>query len=167
MGMQVIRGGAVSAIGALCLSAWLSAAQAPATVVEAASLGDRAAVKALLKQAAAVNAAQGDGMTALHWAAVKGDAEMTEMLLVAGANVRATTRIGSYTPLFLAAQQGHAAALEALIKAGGDAKTGTTNGTSPLMVAAASGSVESVKALLDAGADANAKDTVRGQTPLV
>ena len=57
------------------------------------------AVKALLKQAADVNAAQGDGMTALHWAAMNGDAELAQMLIFAGANVRATTRLGTYTPL--------------------------------------------------------------------
>ena len=68
--------------------------------------GDREAVRTLLKQAADVNAAQGDGMTALHWAAMNGDAELAQMLLFAGANVRATTRLGAYTPLILAAKQG-------------------------------------------------------------
>ena len=65
MGMQVIRGGAVSAIGALCLSAWLSAAQAPATVVEAASLGDRAAVKSHHHQAFG---RIGSGLREVAWA---------------------------------------------------------------------------------------------------
>ena len=48
----------------------------------------RDAVRALLKQGADVNAAQGDGMTALHWAAMSGDAELAQMLLYAGANVQ-------------------------------------------------------------------------------
>ena len=48
-------------------------------------------------------------MTALHWAALKGDAELAQMLLYAGANVKATTRLGAYTPLYLAAKGGHAA----------------------------------------------------------
>ena len=87
--------------------------------------GNKDAVKALLKQAADVNAAQGDGMTALHWAAMNGDAEMVDMLVYAGANIRATTRIGAYTPLYLASQRGHAAAITSLLKAGGDVKAGT------------------------------------------
>ena len=41
------------------------------------------AVRALLKKGADVNAAQGDGMTALHWAAMKGDAELAQMLIYA------------------------------------------------------------------------------------
>ena len=87
--------------------------------------GDKAAVKALLKSAADVNAAQGDGMTALHWAAMSGDLELAQMLVFAGANVRATTRLGTYTPLFLASQQGHAPVISALLKAGSDVKAGT------------------------------------------
>ena len=70
----------------MALSAVLIAAPA-APVADAAMEGDRDAVRALLKQAADVNAAQGDGMTALHWAAMKDDAELAQMLLFAGANV--------------------------------------------------------------------------------
>jgi ankyrin repeat protein len=143
------------------------AAIADAPVADAAARGDRDAVKALLKEAADVNAAQGDGMTALHWAAMNGDADLAQMLIVAGANVKATTRLGAYTPLYLASQQGHGKVIEALIKAGGDAKLGSANGTTPLMVAAASGEVEAVKVLIDNGADVNATDGVRAQTPLM
>jgi hypothetical protein len=75
------------------LSIGLTAAESP--VADAAARGDRETVKSLLKQAADVNAAQGDGMTALHWAAMNGDAELAQMLIFAGANVRATTRRGT------------------------------------------------------------------------
>ncbi|MEZ5287399.1 MAG: ankyrin repeat domain-containing protein [Vicinamibacterales bacterium] len=154
-----------SLAGAFCLSALLHAASSP--VADAAQQGDRDAVKALLKDAADVNAAQGDGMTALHWAAMNGDADMAKMLVYAGANVRAVTRIGSYTPLFLAARQGQAAVVPVLVGAGADARQSTATGTTPLMVAAASGSADTVAALLDAGADANAAESVRGLTPLM
>src|SRR5688572_6438448 len=147
------------------LSVGVSAAESP--IADAAARGDREAVKTLLKKAADVNAAQGDGMTALHWAAMNGDSELAQMLIVAGANVRATTRLGTYTPLYLASQQGHGPVIEAPVKAGADVKAGTPNGTTPLMVAAASGAVEAAAILIEHGSDVNAKDGVRLQTPLM
>ena len=147
------------------MSIGVAAAESP--IADAAARGDREAVKTLLKKAADVNAAQGDGMTALHWAAMNGDVELTEMLVYAGANVRATTRLGAYTPLYLASQHGHAKVLQALVKAGADVKAGTPNGTMPLMVAAASGDVDAVRTLLDNGAEINGRDGVRWQTPVM
>jgi ankyrin repeat protein len=159
---KLIRIGSLVVAGAaLSLTALLSAAP-PASVADAAQLGDRDAVKTLLKQAADVNAAQGDGMTALHWAAMKNDADLAQTLLYAGANVRATTRIGNYTPLLLAARNGNAAVMEPLIANGANVTTATANGTTPLMFAAASGKVEAVALLLDKGADINAVEATRG-----
>ena len=54
--------------------------------------GDMAAVRALLAKGADVNEAQGDGMTALHWAAYRGDATLAAALLKAKAALDATTR---------------------------------------------------------------------------
>src|SRR5687768_5605659 len=71
-------------------------------VADAAMQADAAAVRSLVTAGEDVNAAQGDGMTALHWAVRRGEPEMVRMLLAAGANVRATTRLGNYTPLLLA-----------------------------------------------------------------
>jgi uncharacterized protein len=152
---------------ALCLSVLLRAAAGPAVVADAAQAGDREAVKALIRQAADVSAAQGDGMTALHWAAQHNDAELARMLLYAGANVKATTRINGYTPLLLAARAGHAAAMQPLLDAGADPGSATANGTTALMFAAASGEIAAVEALLQRGADVNAKESVRGLTPLM
>jgi hypothetical protein len=67
-------------------------------VADAAMRRDMAAVRALVQQGADVNVAQGDGMTALHWAARNGDAAMTTLLIGAKANLKASTRIGGYTP---------------------------------------------------------------------
>jgi ankyrin repeat protein len=149
------------AVLALSVHAFVSAAPT-APVADAAQQGDRDAVRALLKQAADVNAAQGDGMTALHWAAMKNDPELAQTLLYASANVKATTRIGSYTPLLLAAKSGNAAVMEPLLASGADANAPTANGTTPLMLAAASGSADAVKVLLDKGADVNATEKSRG-----
>ena len=66
-----------------------------------------------------------DGMTALHWAAMKNDADLAQTLLYAGANVRATTRIGGYTPLILAAREGYSVVMEPLLKSGADANAKT------------------------------------------
>jgi ankyrin repeat protein len=152
--------------GALCLSVLLRAA-GPAVIADAAQAGDREAVKALIRKAVDVNGAQGDGMTALHWAAQNNDAELARMLLYAGANLRATTRINGYTPLLLAARAGHAAAMAPLLEAGADPNASTANGTTALMFAAASGEPAAVEALLARGADVNARESVRGLTPLM
>ena len=149
------------------VSVLVAAGNGPAVVADAAQTGDRDAVRALLKQAADVNAAQADGMTALHWAAQKNDAELVRMLLYAGANVKAATRINGYTPLLLAARAGNRDVLEPLLAAGADVNGATANGTTAVMFAAASGSAEAVGVLLDRGADANARESVRGLTPIM
>jgi ankyrin repeat protein len=137
-------------------------------VADAAMHGDREAVRALLKQGADVSAARSDGMTALHYAAERGDAEMAAMLIYAGANISAVTRIGSYTPLHLAGQSGSVALVQALLKAGADvnART-TTTGVTPLHLAAEAGSADAIKLLVDRGADVDAKEAEWGQTPLI
>ena len=161
------RRGLFASVLAGMLTTALVVAQTQAPVADAAMAGDRAAVKALLQQGRDVNAAQGDGMTALHWAAMKNDAELAQMLVYAGANVKATTRLGANTPLVLAARNGNAPVVDVLLKAGADAKEPTSTGTTPLMLASASGNVEAVKALLAAGAEIEAKESSMEQTPLM
>ena len=128
---------------------------------------DREAVRALLKNGEDVNAAQGDGMTALHWAARNGDLELTQMLLYAGANVKAATRLGGYTPLLMAADQGHATVIAALVAGGADVKASNALGTTPLMLAAASGNPQAVTILVENGAEIEAREKTFGQTPLM
>lgn len=152
-------------LGALCLNA-LVIAQA-ATVTDAVRRGDREAVRTLLKSGADVNAAEGDGTTALHWAARRGDAELVQMLVSAGANVRATTRLGSYTPLMMAAQAGHSAAVAALLAGGADVEAASTTGTTPLMFAAQSGDTRTVTMLVEGGARIDARESAMEQTPLM
>jgi len=131
----------------------------------AAAKGDRQAVASLLTQRVDPNQAQGDGMTALHWAAYANDVQMVEMLLKAGANINVTTRLAALTPLFVAAREGHAAVIDLLLKAGADANSTNSTGATPLMLA--SGDLASVKLLLDHGANVNAKENTWGETPLM
>jgi ankyrin repeat protein len=138
-----------------------------APIADAAMAKDTVAVKKLLKEGVDVNAAQGDGMTALHWAALNGDAELASMLLFAGANVSAKTRLGGYTPLHLAAQIGNATVIAPLIAAGAPVTALTTTGATALMQASHAGSTESVRMLIENGADLNLKETANGQTALM
>lgn len=136
-------------------------------LADAAMRGDAATVRRLLRQGADVNAAQGDGMTALHWAATRGDAPLARLLLGARASTAATTRIGALTPLHLAAQAGNAEVVRALLTAGADARARTDVGVGSLHLAAMAGSVETINALLKAGCDVNLAEPGWGETPLM
>ena len=136
-------------------------------VADAAQKGDLTTVKKLIAQGADVNIPQGDGMTALHWAADRSDSAMAAVLIKAHANVKATTRIGNYTPLHVASRDASGAVVRELVDAGADVKAPTTTGATPLHLAAAGGSVVAINALLDKGADPNAKEGEWGQTPLI
>lgn len=162
---SLLRFGARATVAAL-LSGVLAAAPA-APVAEAARAGDLATIKRLLKEGADVNAALGDGTTALHHAALRGDAEAISVLLYAGANVRATTRLGGYTALHLASQRGHDAAVEALLKGGANPNLATQTGATPLMLASASGHVAAVKLLLANKAEVDARELANEQTALM
>jgi len=155
------------AIVAAVLPLWLHAAESASTVADAAMAHDATAVRALLKRGADVNSAQGDGMTALHWAAKYGDADLAGALMAAGANVRATTRLGAYTPLHLAASAGAAPTVDALLHGGAPVDAATATGATPLMLAAGAGSVAAVEALLTGGADPNRSESANGETALM
>ena len=155
-------------VGGFCLAVLLATAAGSDTrLADAAQQGDKGMVASLLKQKVDVNAAQGDGSTALHWAASQDDLDMARALLAAGADVKAVTRISAATPLFMASKNGSAPMIDALLSAGADANAADSNGTTPLMLASASGSANAVKSLLDHKAQVNAKDKAHGQTALM
>lgn len=150
----------------LCAAQLVCAAnQTP--VADAAEQGNKALVRTLIQQKAGVNAAQGDGMTALHWAAIKDDTEIAQMLIAAKADLNPTTRLGSFTPLYLAAKNGSASVADILLKTGADPNRTSATGVTVLMVAAASGSTRIVDALIAKEADVNAREASRGQTALM
>jgi len=154
--------------GAAFFGVVVAAPPASAPVADAARHGDGDSVRALLKEGADVNASAGDGMSALHWAAHRGQLELAEMLVLAGGNVRAVTRIGHYTPLHVASKEGKAEIVGLLLESGADATVTTSvSGVTPLHLAAASGSAAAVNALIEHGADVNATEAAWGQTPLI
>jgi uncharacterized protein len=144
----------------------LASSESDTRLADAVKSRDTAAVKALLKPPVGVNAAQGDGATALHWAAHWDDLDTAGLLIRAGANVNAANDLG-LTPLSLACTNRSAAMVEQLLAAGANANAVTVTGESVLMTAARTGNPEVVKALLAHGANVNAQDISRGQTALM
>ena len=136
-------------------------------VADAAMRGDTERVRELLRGGADVNAAQGDGMTAIHWAAEHDAVEMTEVLVFAGANLEATTRLGGFTPLLVASRTGSAAVVDKLLDAGAPIEAATSTGETALHLAAAAGSSETASVLVSHGANLDAVELTKGQTPLM
>ena len=147
-------------------TAGLHADGADTALADAAERMNRAQVSALLEARTAVDGAQADGMTALHWAAFHDDAEMVAQLLRAGARVDAANRYG-ITPLSLACTNGNGALVDRLLTAGANPNAVLPGGETPLMTAARTGSLAAVKTLLSHGATVDARDDARGQTALM
>jgi ankyrin repeat protein len=152
-------------VGGLLLST-VSLGAADAPLADAAEKMDRSRIRLLLKQRVDVDTPQIDGMTALHWAAYHDDLEIADVLVRAGANVKAANRYG-VTPLSLACTNGNGAMVELLLEAGADPNTPLSGGETPLMTAARTGTLASVKALLSRGASVDNTDDRRGQTALM
>lgn len=135
------------------------------TLADTVEVGDSALIAKLMSGKLGVNAAQVDGMTALHWAAYHDDADLGARLLKLGAKADAKNRYG-VTPLYLACQNGNGAFTEALLRAGVDANGAVAGGETALMTAARTGKPEPMAALLKAGAKVDARET-NGQTALM
>jgi len=158
----------LSALAAVVMTTIAAAGPPESPVADAAMRGDAEAIVALLQRGADVNAAQGDGMTALHWAAERNDVRLAEMLRAAGADLESVTRIGGYVPLHVAAKEGRADMVRWLLQAGASAERRTTETlATALHMAAFAGSADVVRVLLDNGADPNAREGHWQQTPLV
>ena len=150
-------------------SAITAAATADLRLIEAVKNRDVESVRALLQERPAridVNAAQGDGATALHWAAHRDDLAIADLLIRAGARANVANDLGA-TPLHLACTNRSAAMVERLLAAGADARATLLNGETALMTCARAGDAGAVKALLAHGADVNAKEHEHQQTALM
>ncbi len=131
----------------------------------AARHADWGVVRALVEQGADVTVRQGDGATALHWAAYWDEVELADLLIRAGADVNAANDLG-VTPLWAAAENRSAAMVRRLLEAGANPNALLLSGETPLMTAARVGAVEVARELLEAGADVAATGG-RSQTALM
>ena len=88
---------------------------------------------------------------ALYRSAFNGDARKVAKLLSKGARV--DFRYQDFTPLLVAAQEGHTEVCKLLLKTGRANVKETTNGFTPLLTAAEEGHTEVCELLLDTGSD--------------
>ena len=144
----------------------LSAAGADVRLIKAVRSKDVATVRALIKQRVDINAPQGDGATALHWAAHVDDLAVADVLIRAGARASVANDNG-ITPLHLACTNRNGAMVERLLLAGADANAASLNGETVLMTCARSGGAQAVKALLVKGARVNVREKAHEQTALM
>lgn len=151
---------------ALTVTASALAADRTSPVPDAVQRRDAEAISRLLRQGADVNARQGDGATALSWAAHWNDVDVAERLIRAGADANAANDLG-VTPLSLACTNGSATMADRLLGAGADPNRARKTGETPLMTAAYTGNLELVQLLLDHGADVNAASLETKQTALM
>jgi len=151
----------------LVLLLWISTliTEAASPVMEAVRQQAPAQLKALLDGGADPNEVQPDGSTALHLAALQGEALSAQYLIEAHANVTAVNRYG-VSALWLASRNGDAPMVKQLLAAGADPDTRQTGGQTALMAAARSGSLKAVEALYERGADLDARED-RGQTAMM
>ena len=156
--------GAIGLVVATC--AVSDAAGEDVRLINAVRSKDVAAVRTLLKQRINVNSPQGDGATALHWAAHLNDVTIADLLIRAGARASVANEIG-FTPLHLACTNRSAAMVERLLSAGADANAASLNGETVLMACARAGEPKSVKALLVKGARVNVTEKAHDQTALM
>ncbi|WP_413761420.1 ankyrin repeat domain-containing protein [Streptomyces sp. MMBL 11-3] len=124
-------------------------------LVDAAALGDRARVEALLRSGAHAGAADSDGTMPLYAASVHGAVDTVRCLLAAGAPPDAESGRGTEgTPLCAAACWGHTETVGALLAHGADPELREDHGTgrSPLDWAMTGPYPETVALLIAAGA---------------
>ena len=93
--------------GILFLFLFTSTETISSPMTEAAKNGNINLIQRLLDEGYDINAVQGDGMTALHWAAENNNTKLASILIKNGADITAGTRIGQYKPLHIAARKGN------------------------------------------------------------
>jgi ankyrin repeat protein len=121
------------------------------TILDAIRRGDTQRVVTLIREKASIQQIDERGNSALHWAALSGQADLVQRLLQAGADPNTTNHAGA-TPLFYGASDVRTVAV--LLDHGANPNSVSMAGNTPLMAAAAyEHSFPSVKRLVESGAD--------------
>src|SRR5262245_9691375 len=129
-------------ICAIALSGLTLDASTDLPLIKAVKNKDLTTVRALLKQRVDVNATEGDGTTALHWASHRDDLGIADALIRSGAHANAANDLGA-TPLHLACTNRSAPMVERLLAAGGNPNASLLNGETVLMTCARAGDARS------------------------
>jgi ankyrin repeat protein len=102
--------------------------------------------------------------TPLHESVKKGNKEIVELLIQAGANLNSQD-LGGKTALYLAVEQNHVKITSLLIQAGANVNT-QVYGASPLYVAVSKNNIEIVGLLVKAGAELDLQEDIYKDTAL-
>lgn len=136
-------------LAALMIALPLSAPAQPldAALIDAATRGDAAQVRALLAKGAGVRARDAEGRTALLAATYGNHVEAARMLIAAGADVNAQDNIRN-SAFLLAGARGYLEIVRMTLAAGADLKSTNRFGGTALIPACHYGHVETVRELL-------------------
>ena len=163
--------------GAVYNASWEpSYRQGSPTVWAAARVGDLDALRGAL-EAHAPDAADDEGRTALHWAAIAGRPELVSELLQRGANPLARDDYG-WAPLHSAASSGNAPVLSMILSAAQNASAGADRAAAdiitadereatPLLLACGKNDSSAVRLLLSASTATVSTRDKEGLTPLI
>ncbi len=146
-------------------AAIVSAGEYDSPLADAVENQNWAQVEKLMESGAALNVAQVDGMTGLHWAAFYDKTELVKKMVAAGANVKALNRYG-VPILYLGCLNGNEAIVDLLLENGADPNLAINGGETPLMTAARTGKPGPLSSLLQHAAVLDRKDR-SGQTAIM
>ncbi|NND71089.1 MAG: c-type cytochrome [Rhodothermales bacterium] len=142
--------------GALCFS--YAAVAQPGQLHDAIKKGDLASVRTMIAEGVDVDEVDFVSGSPLHIASVKGEFELVELLLEAGADVNSEEFGKSDTPLHWASLGGFAPIIERLRQAGADIDALNEYQNSALHIAAESGHADAARKLIELGADTSARN---------
>jgi ankyrin repeat protein len=144
------------------------AAASLSQIWSASAEGQLSVVQAMLKRKADVNAADGDGITALAYATQNNHPDVVGALVAAGADANIGRKSNGCTPMYWAAWMGNVDIVSQLLLAKGvEVDKATQNsGTTPAYTASQQGHTAVLELLIAANADLNKATTDDGATPV-